>query len=77
MYGPATGYPSVMWSGSHAETPTVADVVRRAVAICDPDGADEVSDDDAGRLRLAARAECGEHLPEDVSRWLQEAGVAA
>lgn len=27
-----------MRQGSHAETPTVATVVRRAVAVCDPDG---------------------------------------
>jgi hypothetical protein len=29
-----------MRPGSHAETPTVAEVVRRAVAVCDPDGDD-------------------------------------
>jgi hypothetical protein len=29
-----------MRHGSHAETPTVAEVVHRAVAICDPDGGD-------------------------------------
>jgi RES domain-containing protein len=34
-----------MRPASHAETPSVADVVRRAVAICDPDGADEVVTD--------------------------------
>jgi hypothetical protein len=34
-----------MRSGTHAETPSVADVVRRAVAVCDPDGADEVVTD--------------------------------
>ena len=123
-----------MRPGSHAETPTVADVVRRAVAICDPDGADELvtdfllayedsdepvtalegrdreffetaervqgalpgasvqmaaavatyltfrrdelTDDDADLLRLAARAEFGESPPDDISLWLQEAGVA-
>lgn len=31
-----------MRQGSHAETPTVATVVRRAVAVCDPDGDDEL-----------------------------------
>lgn len=31
-----------MRHGSHAQTPTVAEVVRRAVAVCDPDGADEL-----------------------------------
>ena len=29
-----------MRQGSHAETPSVADVVHRAVGICDPDGDD-------------------------------------
>jgi len=29
-----------MRHGSHAETPTVAEVVHRAVAVCDPDGDD-------------------------------------
>jgi hypothetical protein len=29
-----------MRHGSHAQTPTVAEVVHRAVAICDPDGDD-------------------------------------
>ncbi len=31
-----------MRQGSHAETPSVADVVHRAVAACDPDDADEL-----------------------------------
>jgi hypothetical protein len=31
-----------MRHGSHAEPPTVADVVHRAVAVCDPDGDDEL-----------------------------------
>ncbi len=34
-----------MRSGTHAETPSVADVVRRAVAICDPDGDDPLVTD--------------------------------
>jgi len=124
-----------MRPGSHAETPSVADVVRRAVAICDPDGADELvtdfllayedsdepvtalegrdreffetaergqgtlpgasvrmaaavatylafrrdelGDDDADLLRLAARAEFGENPPDAIALWLQDAGVAA
>ena len=123
-----------MRPGSHAETPLVADVVRRAVAICDPEGADEVvtdfllayedsdepvtalegrdreffetaervqgalpgasvqmaaavatymafrrdevHDDDADLLRLAARAEFGENPPDEIALWLQDAGVA-
>jgi hypothetical protein len=31
-----------MRHGSHAETPTVFEVVKRAAAICDPDGDDEL-----------------------------------
>jgi len=124
-----------MRPGSHAETPSVADVVRRAVAICDPPGddalvtdfllayedrdepitaiegrdraffetaervqgslpgasvqmaaavatylafrRDELGDDDADLLRLAARAEFGENPPDEIAAWLQDAGVAA
>ena len=124
-----------MRPGSHAETPSVADVVRRAVAICDPSGddvlvtdfllayedsdepitaiegrdraffetavrmqgslpgasvqmaaavatyvafrRDELGDDDADLLRLAARAEFGENPPDEIAAWLQDAGVAA
>ena len=123
-----------MRPGTHAETPSVADVVRRAVAICDPDGdddlvtdfllayedsdepvtaiegrdraffetaervqgsmpgasvqmaaavatyiafrRDELTDDDADLLRLAARAEFGENPPDEIALWLQDAGVA-
>lgn len=31
-----------MRSGSHAETPSVAEVVRRAAVICDADGSDDL-----------------------------------
>ena len=123
-----------MRPGSHAQTPSVADVVRRAVAICDPTGddalvtdfllayedsdepvtaiegrdraffetaeriqgsmpgasvqmaaavatyiafrRDELGDDDADLLRLAARAEFGESPPDDIALWLRDAGVA-
>ena len=123
-----------MRPGSHAETPSVAEVVRRAAVICDPDGdddlvtdfllayedrdepvsalegrdreffetaervqgsmpgasvqmaaavatyiafrRDELTDDDADLLRLAARAEFGENPPEEITLWLQDAGVA-
>jgi hypothetical protein len=123
-----------MRPGSHAETPSVAEVVRRAGAIIDPDGADELvtdfllayedsdepvtalagrdrefferaervqgampgagvqmaaavatyiafrrdelTDDDADLLRLAARAEYGDNPPEEIALWLQDAGVA-
>ena len=123
-----------MRPGNHAETPSVAEVVRRATSMCDPDGADELvtdfllayedsdepvtalegrdreffeaaervqgsmpgasvqmaaavatylafrrddpPDDDADLLRLAARAEFGETPPEDITAWLQDAGVA-
>ncbi|MDP1849125.1 MAG: hypothetical protein Q8K79_15135 [Solirubrobacteraceae bacterium] len=123
-----------MRPGNPAETPSVAEVVRRATSLCDPDGADDLvsdfllayedrdepvtalegrdreffevaervqgslpgasvqmaaavatylafrrdgpPDDDANLLRLAARAEFGENAPEDVTAWLQDAGVA-
>ena len=122
-----------MRPGSHAETPSVAEVVRRAAAICTPDGdddlvtdfllayedsdepvtglegrereffetaervqgslpgasvqmaaavatyiafrRDELTDDDADLLRLAARAEFGENPPDEITLWLQDAGV--
>ena len=123
-----------MRPGTHAEPPSVAEVVRRAATICDPDGADELvtdfllayedsdapvsalegrdreffetaervrgampgvsvqmaaavatyiafrrdglGDDDGDLLRLAARAEFGENPPEEITAWLQDAGVA-
>ena len=34
-----------MRHGSHAQTPSVAEVVRRAAAVCDPDGDDELVTD--------------------------------
>jgi hypothetical protein len=122
-----------MRHGSHAETPTVFEVVKRAVAVCDPDGddeliadfllafedddepvtafeerdrrffevaervagmlpsagvemaaavatylafrRDEITDTDEDLLRLAARAEYGHDLPDEIARWLQDAGV--
>ena len=124
-----------MRHGSHAETPTVAEVVHRAAAVCDPDGEDaliaeflllfedsdepvtalaerdrtffeaaeraegtlpaagaemtaavatylafrrdEIGDDDADLLRLAARAEYGERPPEEIAAWLRDAGISA
>ena len=123
-----------MRQGTSSQNPTVAEVVRRAVKICDPDGddpliadfllayedrdepvtaleerdraffetaervqgsmpgagvqvaaavatylafrRDEVGDDDADVLRLAARAEYGDHPPEEIATWLQDAGLA-
>jgi hypothetical protein len=122
-----------MRHGSHAETPTVFEVVQRAVAVCDPDGddeliadlllafedrdepvtalderdrtffetaervagtlpsagvemaaavatylafrRDELGDDDAELLRLAARAEYGDEPPAEIRDWLLGAGV--
>jgi hypothetical protein len=122
-----------MRPGSHADTPTVAEVVHRAAAVCDPDGEDaliaefvllfedsdepvtaladrdrtffeaaeraegtlpaagaemtaavatylafrrdELGDDDADLMRLAARAEYGEHPPDEIAAWLRDAGV--
>ncbi len=124
-----------MRPGSHTQTPSVSEVVRRSVAIIDPDGGDdlvtdfllayedsdepvtalegrdreffetaervqgsmpgggvqmaaavatyiafrrdELTDDDADLLRLAARAEYGESPPEEIALWLREAGMAA
>ena len=124
-----------MRHGSHAETPTVFQVVQRAIAVCDPDGddeliadllaayedrdepvtalderdrtffetaervagvlpsagvemaaavatylafrRDEISDDGDDLLRLAARAEYGEHPPDEIADWLRDAGVSA
>ena len=34
-----------MRPGFHTETPSVAEVVRRAAAVCDPDGADDLVTD--------------------------------
>ena len=123
-----------MRPGSHAETPTVAEVVHRAAAVCDPDGEDEliaefvlvfedsdepvtaleerdrtffeaaeraegtlpaagvemtaavatylafrrdeIGDEDEDLLRLAARAEYGEHPPDEIADWLRDAGVS-
>jgi hypothetical protein len=36
---------------------------------------DELTDADADLLRLAARAEFGDNPPEDITLWLQDAGV--
>ena len=123
-----------MRPANHTGTPSVAEVVRRAASLCDPDGTDELvtdfllayedsdepvtalegrdreffetaervqgsmpgasvqmaaavatyiafrrdelSDDDADLLRLAARAEFGENPPDEIALWLQDAGVA-
>lgn len=122
-----------MRSGFRAETPSVAEVVRRAAVTCDPDGSDdlvtefllayedndepvasldgrdreffetaervrgsmpgtsvqmaaavatylafrrdELGDDDADLLRLAARAEFGESPPAEITDWLRDVGV--
>jgi hypothetical protein len=123
-----------MRHGSHSRTPTVFEVVQRAVAAVDPDGQDEpiadfllafedhdepvtalddvdrmffeaagrlegtlpaagleiaaavatylafrrdeITDDDDDLLRLAARAEYGEHPPPEIAAWLADAGIA-
>jgi hypothetical protein len=123
-----------MRHGEHVRTPTVAEVVHRAVAVTDPDGTDdalaefearfedrdepvtalgdlrtreffemagrlegatpdpnlrvagavatylafrrdEVTDDDEDLLRLAVKAEYGNHPPPEVQQWLDEAGI--
>jgi hypothetical protein len=38
---------------------------------------DELEDEDDDILRLAARAEFGRHVPEDVEDWLAARGVRA
>jgi predicted transcriptional regulator len=38
---------------------------------------DELDDDPGGILRLAARAEFGRHVPQDVVDWLAARGVRA
>jgi hypothetical protein len=38
---------------------------------------DELEDEDDDILRLAARAEFGRHVPEDVEVWLAARGVRA
>lgn len=37
---------------------------------------DELGDDDDDLLRLAARAEFGDNPPDEITSWLQDAGVA-
>jgi hypothetical protein len=123
-----------MRHGTHETTPTVFEVVRRAVDIVDPEGVDdevaeflriyedrdepvtalgrertreffeaaeglmgdvrvppvimaasvatylayrrdELDDDPEDILRLAARAEFGRHVPQDVADWLAQRGV--
>ncbi|MEA2155015.1 MAG: hypothetical protein QOE11_1155 [Solirubrobacteraceae bacterium] len=123
-----------MRQGTHQTTPSVFEVVRRAVDICDPEGADaeiaeflriyedrdepvtalgegrtreffeaayglmgdvripalimaagvatylafrrdQVDDDAAEILRLAARAEFGRRVPQDVADWLALRGT--
>jgi hypothetical protein len=46
-------------------TPTVAELVRRAVEICDP----------GELIRLAVRAQWHGHPPLDVSDWLAGRGL--
>ena len=63
---------------THAETPSVTDIVRRAMAVCDPDGSDELVTD----FMLAYEdrdepAEFGDDLPEDIALFLKDAGVSA
>lgn len=68
---------------------TLAQVVRRAVEVCDPqdtdadlgdvlvrfEDADELSDDPDDILHLAARAEWKGHPPRVVADWLAERGI--
>ena len=73
-----------MRHGSHARTPTVAEVVRRAVAVCDPDGADELivdfllafEDRDEPVTALDERERTFFEAAERIAGVLPSAGVA-
>ena len=73
-----------MRPGTHAETPSVADVVRRAVAICDPDGSDELvtdfmlayEDRDEPVTAIEGRDREFFETAEDIALFLQDAGVS-
>jgi hypothetical protein len=72
-----------MRHGSHAETPTVFEVVQRAVAVCDPDGDDELiadfllayEDRDEPVTSLDARDRMFFETAERVAGALPSAGV--
>lgn len=72
-----------MRSGSHAQTPTVFEVVQRAAAICDPDGDDELiaefllahEDRDEPVTALAERDRSFFETAERVQGSLPGAGV--
>lgn len=55
--------------------PGVSVQIAAAVATYIAFRRDEIGDDDADLLRLAARAEFGENPPEEITAWLQDAGV--
>jgi hypothetical protein len=57
------------------EEPAV--VMAQAVVLYLAHRLDEVDDDPAEILRLAARAEFSGHPPEPVARWLEEVGIQA
>jgi len=72
-----------MRHGSHSETPSVSDVVRRAVAVVDPDGSDELvadlllayEDDDRPVTALEERDRRFFETAERVMGTLPGAGV--
>ena len=72
-----------MRHGSHAETPTVFEVVQRAVAVCDPDGDDELiadflaayEDRDEPVTALDERDRTFFEMAERVAGVLPSAGV--
>lgn len=73
-----------MRPGSHAQTPTVFEVVKRAVAICDPDGDDELiadfllafEDRDEPVTALGERDRMFFEAAERVAGALPSAGVS-
>jgi hypothetical protein len=66
-------------SGEGSVSPlTLAEVVHRAVEVCQEcssDGRDEVDADPVELLRLAARAEFHGGPPEAAARWLADQGI--
>ena len=72
-----------MRQGSHAQTPTVFEVVQRAVAVCDPDGDDELiaefllahEDRDEPVTALDARDRAFFETAERIAGVMPSAGV--
>jgi hypothetical protein len=59
-----------MKPGDRTQIPTVAEVITKAAAICDPEG------DDAAVRGLIDSFEDDADPPQDVADWLAERGIA-